>query len=554
MSKNRIMLITLVTMLTIGFASLTTNLIINSKVDIGLLESDLDVIFKEVLLNKENNDKAFIIENGKSFIYSADELVNINQTSNIDYTIMNKSHQYDMEVKVTCTSDYKEYLKYTSETIDKSILIEAGEVISGNIITELIKEKEFEDSLVLKCTLNYIPVSRDSIVEEKEYVVSFDTGYEEKVSDVKVKYYETYGSLPTLERKGYTFLGWYTADDIKVENNSLVKIKDNHILHAKWEKICEYDIGKTWEFNYTGSEQTFTTPCDGEYKIELWGAQGNSPSTHRVVGGYGAYASGKLIMIENEKYYIYIGQHLETAISSSFNSGSTGGANNEGGISTPCGHGGGGATDVRLINGTWNNFSSLKSRIMVAAGGGGASNYIMQANGGAAGGLIGYSGINNKYSSSSKNVVSIGGNQTSGGVATNSGSGAVGHVATSGYFGVGGNGGTKWGSGAGGGYYGGGGGGATSGSVDSGAGGSSFISGHNGCDAVAESSTQSKIIHTGQPNHYSGYVFKDTVMIDGNGYKWTNVKGAYTGMPTHDGKSTMTGNSGNGYAKITYLG
>jgi hypothetical protein len=25
-------------------------------------------------------------------------------------------------------------------------------------------------------------------------------------------------------------------------------------------------------------------------------------------------------------------------------------------------------------------------------------------------------------------------------------------------------------------------------------------------------------------------------------------------MPTHDGTSTMTGNDGNGYAKITYLG
>ena len=33
--------------------------------------------------------------------------------------------------------------------------------------------------------------------------------------------------------------------------------------------------------------------------------------------------------------------------------------------------GGGGATDVRLTPGEWNNFDSLKSRIMVAAGGGG---------------------------------------------------------------------------------------------------------------------------------------------------------------------------------------
>ncbi|HPZ23740.1 MAG TPA: glycine rich domain-containing protein [Bacilli bacterium] len=43
--------------------------------------------------------------------------------------------------------------------------------------------------------------------------------------------------------------------------------------------------------------------------------------------------------------------------------------------------------------------------------------------------------------------------------------------------------------------------------------------------------------------HYSGYVFTNANMIAGN-----------ASMPTHDGTSTMTGNSGNGYARITYLG
>ena len=43
-------------------------------------------------------------------------------------------------------------------------------------------------------------------------------------------------------------------------------------------------------------------------------------------------------------------------------------------------------------------------------------------------------------------------------------------------------------------------------------------------------------------------------MIDGNGYKWTTSKSAsVVNMPTHDGSSTMVGNSGNGYAKITFL-
>ena len=84
--------------------------------------------------------------------------------------------------------------------------------------------------------------------------------------------------------------------------------------------------------------------------------------------------------------------------------------------------------------------------------------------------------------------------------------------------------------------------------------GSSFISGHNGCDAIKEESTENNIIHTGQSVHYSGMYFTDTVMIDGEGYKWITEKGSYTGMPTHEGTETMKGNIGNGYAKITYIG
>ena len=42
-------------------------------------------------------------------------------------------------------------------------------------------------------------------------------------------------------------------------------------------------------------------------------------------------------------------------------------------------------------------------------------------------------------------------------------------------------------------------------------------------------------------------------MIDGYGYKWNSFKEEKVNMPSHDGKSTMTGNSGNGYAKITFI-
>jgi hypothetical protein len=160
---------------------------------------------------------------------------------------------------------------------------------------------------------------------------------------------------------------------------------------------------------------------------------------------------------------------------------------------------------------------------MVAAGAGSPG---WLENGGSGGGLIGTSGVNERAGRYAT--------QTSGGAA------GVGTIAsgTAGSFGRGGAGaGNNGAAGGGGGYYGGGGGGYTN-EVDhgSGGGGSSFISGYTGCNAINSTGA-----HTGQPNHYSGYIFTDMQMIDGN-----------TQMSSPSG-AIETGHSGNGYARITYL-
>ena len=82
-----------------------------------------------------------------------------------------------------------------------------------------------------------------------------------------------------------------------------------------------------------------------------------------------------------------------------------------------------------------------------------------------------------------------------------------------------------------------------------GGGGSSYISGHTGCVAIksASDTTPKDGCEDGTTDnlcsvHYSGKVFTNTVMKAGNEV-----------MPTFDGTSTMTGNTGNGYAKITFI-
>ena len=296
-----------------------------------------------------------------------------------------------------------------------------------------------------------------------------------------------------------------------------------------------------WAFDYTGAEQTFTAPVTGTYKLEVWGAQGGNN------GGKGAYASGTIELKSDDNLYIYVGgkgSKNDAGVAQEVPGGYNGGGLNHG--QNCCSRvfgSGGGATDVRLKNGTWNDFDSLKSRIMVAAGGGGTfSDGTANSKGGAGGTLTGKSATGD-YSDWCRG---LGGTQILGGkieessgqycaVGTNSTYTAPGLV--TGGFGTGGSHGTAGNNSTGGGsgYYG----GSSSGHIASAGGGSSFISGYTGCNAISENSTKNNIIHTGQSIHYSGYYFTGAVMKSGD-----------ETMPTHNGSSTMTGNSGNGYARI----
>ena len=299
-------------------------------------------------------------------------------------------------------------------------------------------------------------------------------------------------------------------------------------------------------YSYTGSVQTFTAPSSTSYKMDCWGAEGGY-SVERTKGGKGGYVAGKITLTSNVIFFIYVGQTANHSQAGGWNGGGNGTDADQ------TGYGGGGSTDIRTTSGNWNSFNSLKTRILIAAGGAGSGDY--DDSGGDGGGLSGLEGKDKStwYVEGSNYYAATGGTQTTAGNsnATNqmitinnksidiSSSGV-----NKGGFGYGGSnlansqyGFQYGGAGGGGGYYGG---GASTRGHGGGGGGSSFISGHTGCNAITSSSTSSNIVHTGQPNHYSGYVFTNTIMKAGN-----------ESMPSPTG-GTETGHSGNGYCKITW--
>ena len=261
----------------------------------------------------------------------------------------------------------------------------------------------------------------------------------------------------------------------------------------------------------------------GKYLFECWGAQGGYVELEN--SGRGAYVSGIIRFHEWKQLFLFVGQKgVNRSNLATFNGGGSGyqGTDSRETPSYSCS--GGGATDIRLVGGEWDDMTSLLSRIMVAAGGGGEVNFkewnyeSFPAPGGFGGTVIGGSGSHSKtvIADHTEHDDATGGEQKKGGAA---GGGNSYNYGNPGRFGIGGS--AKisreqWpSSGAGSGYFGGGSGGVSRDNLGSGAGGSSFVSGDKRCAAIIDGNSEDTFVFDGSV-HPSGYKFTNIEMKSGN--------------------------------------
>ena len=421
-------------------------------------------------------------------------------TECFDLSITNKENNISLDNAYPISNDKGKSLTPYTFTVTNTCDITAQYNINLEVLKDSTLSSKFID-VMFEGNINLLS--------------SYDSTDKVNTSSIESRKLTT-GILKSKESKDYSLRLWIdyntTLEDL---NNEIKSFKSKIVVVGK---PINYTGDTVFDFDYTGAEQTFVVPVSGTYKIELWGAQGGGLDDAK--GGTGGYVSGAINLEKSQKLYIYVGQFSSYTAgmcykenpNNTFNGSKLGSCAN-----------GGGATDIRLVStNNWYDFAGLSSRIIIAGGGGGA---IYTGSGGSAGGLIGYDaqGFNSNYNY----IIGTGATQTS--YIFN----PINYNETT----LGG-----------GGYYTG-----SSGSAANAGGGSSFISGHNGCDAIKEESTEDNIIHTGQSIHYSGLYFINTLMIDGEGYRWTTKKEEQIGMPSHSDNSIIMGNSGNGYARITLV-
>ena len=168
MKKKSVIAVTIL-LLAVGFAAISTTLIINGSTKVGENTDDFSVIFTAATLDGTDVYANVISENKKTITFKTNELKTLNQISVLNYEVTNNSANYDAEVQVNCKTKENKTAKYTSiknELDGNATVIKAKETLNGTLTVTLNKVATEEVREEYVCTLTLNAVERDTIGKE----------------------------------------------------------------------------------------------------------------------------------------------------------------------------------------------------------------------------------------------------------------------------------------------------------------------------------------------------------------------------------------------------
>ena len=169
--KRRNTIIVLVTLLAIGFAAVSTTLVLNGLIGLGE-SNDFKIIFTSASIDgTKRND---VISEGKTEIsYGTKVLSLIDEQSVLEYEATNTSRNYDADVQIVCNivDEDSNIIEGENEYVDmtyapESMSLLAGETKQGSITAKLKKAVTEPMDINIKCTLTGTPKERDELGDE----------------------------------------------------------------------------------------------------------------------------------------------------------------------------------------------------------------------------------------------------------------------------------------------------------------------------------------------------------------------------------------------------
>ena len=219
--KKKSMLIVAIILMSIGFAAISTTLILNGNANVSENNEDFSVIFTAASIDGNDVYSTAVDETKKTITFTTSELKTLNQTSILTYEVTNNSSNYDANVTVTCVPKTGTTAKYTSiknKLENDATVIKAKSSVNGTLTVTL--DKVAIESVIEEytCKLEFNAVERDTLASSGQYYA--------------------YGTPTTASATDYTTLGKNVFVRLGTDGSRSVCINDNGLFCIK---INDYD-------------------------------------------------------------------------------------------------------------------------------------------------------------------------------------------------------------------------------------------------------------------------------------------------------------------------
>ena len=222
--KKKTSIVVAILLLAIGFAAISTTLIINGSAKVSENADDFSVIFTSASLDGTDVYKNVISQDKKTITFETNELKTFNQTSVLSYEVTNNSANYDAEVSVNCKVKDNTTAKYTSiknELEGNATVIKAKETLNGTLTVTLNKTATEEVREEYVCVLTFNATERDTLGVTKPTFVAW------------VPTYYAFGTPTTASATDYTTIGKSVFAALDTNNTKGVCINDNGLFCIK---------------------------------------------------------------------------------------------------------------------------------------------------------------------------------------------------------------------------------------------------------------------------------------------------------------------------------
>ncbi len=216
--KNKASIVVAILLLAVGFAAISTTLIINGSAKVSENADDFSVIFTKATLDGADVYANVIDDTKKVITFETSDLKTLNQTSVLSYEVTNNSANYDAEVTVNCKLKDNTEAKYTSiknELDGNATVIKAKETLNGTLTVTLNKTATEEVREEYVCELTFNAVERDTLGSSGP------------------TYYYAFGTPTTASATDYTTLGKNVFVRLGANDSKAVCINDNGLFCIK---------------------------------------------------------------------------------------------------------------------------------------------------------------------------------------------------------------------------------------------------------------------------------------------------------------------------------